>query len=784
MRNEYFAHTSDSHDNEKLIDHLRLTADLAEANGLAFHNEKVCRQLGLLHDVGKRTESFQQVLEKKKTKQDHAIVAAIYYFNHGLIDNVWLKKRLALIMAAHHSNLYTMEPLGDGNTQHKSGSSSHNINFAFKEENINCEWFTTLDRMKEIAVSDNEEYNDIQKYIDEHQLLMELEESDYFPIKDMTMNERMFYVRMLYSCLVDADYSATAEYSNSGWLEKHFYMNRFDVDTFTKKFDTYHDDLIKNATDSDMNRLRNQVYDSCAENGSKKTGFLTLTAPTGTGKTLALMKFALQQAKAFHKNRIIVILPFLSIIDQNANIYQEIFGRDAVLVDDSQTEYTDETRIQSERWSSPIIVTTSVKFFSTLFTSKATDVRRLHNIANSVVVFDECQTLPSYVLNSSIEVLNSLVKYYNTTVLFSTATKPSYKYREKGGEDIRPRSILLKDSIAVSLMRWQADEIMNNVESAFAIYNKIKNTSVTFTKNKDTMDCESLIDYYADEQAALYIFNTTSHASEMYDAVVNRYGSDGCYIITSKFCAVDKLYIIDKVNRRLKNGEFVRLIATQCIEAGVDFDFPVGAREFAPLDSVIQSSGRVNRNGLQDGRFLVFKYIKSSRYDYPTTDYRNASCITIDLSDKNNGIDFYNLQMMDKYFNKLYHTKGYDKDDKFLRDGIYFDCYQNVTSNYKIIDSNRQATMLVRPVFADTVEFDRLIDKIKKNNFIITKGDLKRLSKYTLAVYYNKTICPSSFSEPLHFRYDDDGMGWFYVDDDSFYTDRGFDAKARVGSVF
>lgn len=480
MRNEYFAHISDSHDNEKLIDHLRLTADLAEANGLAFHNEKVCRQLGLLHDIGKRTESFQQVLERNKTKQDHAIVAAIYYFNHGWIDNLWLKKRLALIMAAHHSDLYTMEPLGDGSTQHKSGSSSHNINFTFKEENIGCEWFTTLDRMKEIAVSDNEEYSDIQKYIDEHQLLMKLEKSDYLLINDMTMNERMFYVRMLYSCLVDADYSATAEYSDSGWLEKHFYINRFDIDTFTKKFDTYHDNLVKNATDSDMNRLRNQVYNSCAENGSKKTGFLTLTAPTGTGKTLALMKFALQQAKAFHKNRIIVVLPFLSIIDQNANIYQEIFGKDTVLVDDSQTEYTDETRIQSDRWSSPIIVTTSVKFFSTLFASKATDIRRLHNIANSVVVFDECQTLPSYVLNSSIEVLNSLTTYYNTTVLFSTATKPSYKYREY--DDVRIRSRFRKDYITVSSMKWQADEIMNDVESAFAIYDKIKNTSVVFTK--------------------------------------------------------------------------------------------------------------------------------------------------------------------------------------------------------------------------------------------------------------------------------------------------------------
>ena len=159
---------------------------------------------------------------------------------------------------------------------------------------------------------------------------------------------------MLLSCLVDADYSSTIEYDAPGYLEKHFYYDRFDAGSLMEKLDRYHEELVLYSEDSMINRLRNQVYASCEKNGALKTGFLTLTAPTGSGKTLALMKFALRQAATFKKNRIIIVLPYLSIINQNAAIYQSIFGEDMVLIDDSQTDFDDETRLYADRWSNPI----------------------------------------------------------------------------------------------------------------------------------------------------------------------------------------------------------------------------------------------------------------------------------------------------------------------------------------------------------------------------------------------------------------------------------------------
>lgn len=781
MQKEYFAHTSSTHGDEKLIDHLLLTADLAERNGSFFQSGKVCRQLGLLHDVGKHTENFQMVLSGNKVKQDHAIVAALYYYNYGSITNKWLKKRLALIMAAHHSSLYTVEPLlcNYGSSAHHVVDSCYNINSEFREIRIDSPYHRhTHDEYKEIAVADSHEFQNIKDYINVNHLLLELTDLDYLPIKCMSMNERMFYVRMLLSCLVDADYSATIEYKESGYLQKYFYDNRFDIDLFMMQFDEYHEKLVAESSDSDMNQLRNVVYNFCAKNGSLKTGFLTLNAPTGTGKTLALMKFALEQAKQFQKRRIIIVLPFLSIIDQNGGIYKDIFGDDVVLIDDSQTDYTDESRIYSDRWSSPIIVTTSVKFFHTLFASKATDLRRLHNVADSVIVFDECQTLPSDVLNTSIEVLQSLTTYYNSTVLFSTATKPSYNYRNHVEQVTNPKSQRVLDIVR---MQWSASEIMDNAQDVFDKYEVIKNTNVSCITDA-VMDCNDLIEYYKNEIAVLYIFNTVKHAKTMYEQMIDAYGDDGCYMITSNFCSVDKLHIIDEVNQKLRNGEFVRLVATQCIEAGVDFDFPCGAREYAPLDSVIQSAGRVNRNGKYNGKFLVFKYVDSGLRECPSASYYNASRITRKLAEQNHGLDFYDIAFMDSYFKELYRSPQYRDDLKSLYHSIFYDNYDGVKNDYKIIDSKSQAIMLVKPLWYDASEFNYCVQKIKDNGFVITKMLMRKLSKYTVSIDCNGNVKPNDFGTQLSIKVGRNEclINWFLVEDSNFYNKMGFDKRCHV----
>lgn len=777
MRKEYYAHISESHDNEKLIDHLELTGKLAALNGSSFHHEAVCKQLGLLHDIGKYTENFQQVLEHKKVKQDHAIIGGIYYNNHGIIKDEWMKQHMALIMACHHSFLYS--------------DSRHFSKSEFKEERLNYVHGlpqTTRDNGKDIVVSNLEEYENIQNYVKENNLLYPILPDQYFDVSIMSENEKMFYARMLYSCLIDADYSATAEYSNPGYLDKYFYNNLFDAFSFSEKLHKYHDELVSYVNQSEMNCLRNEVYKKCHEKGSVLNGFVTLSAPTGTGKTLSLMEFALENAKKFCKNRIIIVLPFLSIIEQNGNTYKKIFGDDVVLIDDSQTDYTDDVREESDRWSSPIIVTTSVKFFETLFSCRATDVRKLHNVTNSVVVFDECQTLPSDVLNSSIEVLQSLTKYYNTTVLFSTATKPSYEYRNECKTISVGNFAIAKKDIVVSNMQWYSDEIIDDVQSLFDRYDKIKKTDVICDIERKYYTCEQLADYYDGEDAVVYIFNTVKHATAMYEEMVRRYGENNCFIITSNFCAKDKLFIIKTVNEKLKNHEFVRLAATQCVEAGVDFDFPAGAREYAPFDSIIQSAGRVNRNGNYNGRFLVFTYHDHDRYDYPSAGYKYASDVSYDLALDNNGLMFYDVNLMADYFRLLYQSVNYGSDKKDLIQGESEDNYKQVADNYNLIDNKNQIIMIVEPKFnCEKEEYFSLLDDIVSNDFTITKGIMRKLAPYTVSLYCSRSFDPCVVATQLKFRKHNICTNWFLLRNDkkSLYGNCGFNTKGEIaGGIF
>ena len=773
---DYYAHKSEA-ENEDLIDHLRLTADLAERNGSAFNHAIVCKQMGLLHDIGKHTENFQKVLNHSLIKQDHAIVAGLVYNTYGseYNHNKFLREAMSLAMACHHSYLYS----DSYNFVSKDFKEQVYLDFS-NEVNV-----ATRDDNKTITVKDLDEYDNIKAYIKSNDLLMSIPDSEPFDISKMSENEKMFYVRMLYSCLVDADYSATSVFCDNKDISD-FENKAIDAELCSAQLQAYYDDLIaRSDINLPVNKLRKQVYDACSKKGSELSGFVTLTAPTGTGKTLSLMKFALEQAKRFKKDRIFVVLPFLSIINQNAEIYKNIFGSDVVLVDDSQVELTEIMQREADRWSAKIIVTTSVKFFETLFASKATSLRRLHNIANSVVIFDECQTLPSDILNSTIEILQSLTKYYDTTVLFSTATKPEYKYRDC--EIKKDRGMIRKISVNISSMKWQASEIIDDVQGIFDEYDKIKNTEVICDIEEKYYTCNDLIDYYSDENQVLYIFNTVKHAIAMYDALCNRYDKSECYIITSNFCAADKLKIIEDINNRLHENKPVRLASTQCVEAGVDFDFKAGAREYGPFESIIQSAGRVNRNGRTHGRFLVFTYENHGEYDYPSSSYRHASNISLNLADKHNGLSFYDLSQMDEYYKKLYQSEAYKSDLTELYDGEFENNYKKVSDNYKLIKDNNQAMIIVKPLYDDSSEFDMLISDVIAHDYTVNKKLMRKLSNYTVSAYCSKKFDPNTIGTQLSFRNKagkaiaDAKLNWFLINNDDNYKDYGLSKDVASG---
>lgn len=776
MRSEYYAHTSDKKENEKLIDHLVLTGELAAQNGQSFFQSEVCRQLGLLHDVGKRSEDFQRVLEHRLVKQDHAIIAAFCWSDlwKDTIKSKYIRDHMSLILASHHSYLYT----------DKDTLPFDFLSFKIPEERASDIYVThTKDKNKEIVVKTQAEYQEILDYVYENHLCIGLTDDMFLDVKPMSLNEKMFYVRMLLSCLVDADYSATAEYETPGYLDKYVRGNSFQMERLSQQFDTYYSLLLQNVKPSVMNNIRKHVYDCCTIKGAESTGFFTLTAPTGSGKTLALMKFALEQARIQRKNRIIIVLPFLTIIEQNAKVYQDIFGEDVVLIDDSETDYTDELRILSDRWANPIIVTTSVRFFETLFACKTTQLRRLHQIANSVVVFDECQTLPSHLLNSSIEILSSLVKYYRTTVLFSTATCPSYVYREGHLDVYQQRKG--RRTVDIVRMYWNAIELMDDVQNVFSDYNKMKNTKVL--SSCKPMSCMDLVDYFPEDKSAVYIFNTVKHAEAMYQCCIDKYGVDNCFLMTSRLCSIDKRAIVQRVNERLKHGDVIRVVATQCIEAGVDFDFDCGAREYAPLDSIIQSAGRVNRNCNGCGEFLIFDYIQHGRYDYPSMSYKVASDISRYVIGQEDVINFYDLSFMDMYFKNLYQSLDYAMDSKDLIQAISRDDFAEVTKQYDMIQKAHQVTMIVRPMYGSESElelFDKLVQEIQQQDFRITKKMMRQLRPYSVSIFASQSCQPSDFGSPLSLCYHghEEFINWYLVTLEGVYTDYGLHTTINTGS--
>lgn len=774
---EYYAHTSD-HGNETVLEHSQKVGTLASMYGKNFGHEKVMYQIGMLHDVGKNTLNFQRVLRGEVTKQDHAIVGAIIYNELGkeYCEDKWMREHITLTGACHHSYLYQND--AEESLRHMFSEKANLKSFvSYQGERVSK---TTRDNDKFVALSGKEEYEEITDLIKKNDYLIHLAKDDYFDTSSMSENEKMIYERMLFSCLVDADYSATSSFCEEIPLSD-FYPKNIDVDTFCNNLKSYQETLVSGCDkNSAINKMRQEVYESCGKKGKDFSGFVTLTAPTGTGKTLALMNFALEQARHFKKERIFIVLPYLSIIEGNGSIYKDIFGEENVLIDSSQSDISEETRLNADRWEYPIVVTTSVKFFEMLFACKTTDLRKLHQVANSVVVFDECQTLPSKILNSTIETLQTLTKYFGTTVLFSTATKPVYKYRNH----IEKRDVVNSygnKELLLSKMEWKSSEIIDDVPKMFRDYKRYKNTNVYYDKDR-TYNCKDLIDFYKDSESVMYVFNVVKHAEEMYKELLNNYNKDSCFLITGHMCALDKLSLIREIKHRLKNHLPVRLTATQCIEAGVDFDFIDGAREIAPWESIVQTAGRVNRNGLDNGSFLIFDFYDKGSSAYPSASYKTASDASKKILNEKteNHIDLYNLDLMDAYYKELYTgTANYSGDKKELYDGYADNCYANVDSAYQIIEDKNQLIIVVKPFSPYQVEeYNSYLSDIKDNDFTITKALMKKLSPYTVSLYASSNIDINEIGDQLSFRkHEDSKTNWYILRDDSLYTDLGLQKK-------
>jgi CRISPR-associated endonuclease/helicase Cas3 len=399
------------------------------------------------------------------------------------------------------------------------------------------------------------------------------------------------WIRMLYSCLVDADFLDTEQFMNPE--QSAYRPSQIDLASLKERFDSYMTAKEAGVPDTPVNRARKGILMQCREKGiSLEPGMFSLTVPTGGGKTLASMAFALEHALTHGKKRVIFAIPYTSIIEQTAAVYREVFGNDVVLEHHSNLDPSRETpasRLATENWDAPIIVTTNVQLFESLFAAKSSACRKLHNIVNSVIVLDEAQILPTDYLQPIVSVIKSLTAHFRTSIVLCTATQPVLSGKVGTGKDI------LKGFDEGSVR-----ELMFDPKKLFSVFQRVRVRMLG--QADERYEWVDIAKRLQEHEQVLCIVNTRKDCRELHAQMPG-----GTVHLSALMCPEHRSNVIAEVKSKLKAGEPVRVVSTQLLEAGVDIDFPKVYRAFSGLDSIAQAAGRCNREGhLVCGDVFVF----------------------------------------------------------------------------------------------------------------------------------------------------------------------------------
>lgn len=528
-----------------LSDHLHDTAERAEKFADYFQSGSIGKILGYSHDYGKNSPDFQKRLEGSSQRVDHKTAGALlvhkkYPFPYGLI--------MAYAVYGHHRGL--------------PNHISHGNRIGLEE----------ILRTNEFAVIDNE-----QPTLPELLIASKLSRSSN-PGLSISL-----WIRMVYSALIDADYTDTAIfYQNDKLLPNKIYS----IKELDWLFQPKLMELLGKPLVNQVSEARRYVLQSCLNAAAGAKGIYTLEAPTGSGKTFASLAFALKHALQHEMRRIIVALPFTSIIEQTADVFREVFGQDAVLEYHSNVAYRQDQEMEfdpkqfaSENWSASLIVTTNVQLFESLFSSKPSKARKLHHLAGSVIILDEAQALPSGLLLPSLAVLKCLCADYGVTVLLCTATQPALK----------PEWI---DHAAITKI----------IEDPMGLYNKLKRVDVSVIGKRSDSD---LIELLMSHQRAMCIVNSRKKAQQLFRLMPE---TENVFHLSALMCPEHRSRKLAIIRNMAKDRRCI-VIATNVIEAGVDLDFPVLYREIAGIESINQAAGRCNREGeLEIGKVYLFEF--------------------------------------------------------------------------------------------------------------------------------------------------------------------------------
>jgi len=707
----FFAHSA-NHGGifEPMREHIDPVARLAAQYAAVFEATDQARAMGLLHDIGKYAERFQRGLRDHAPAGKHSMAGAILALQ--------CYKQLGCMPAAailgHHGGLGVLESRW-------------------------CAWAQSLtghiqSRPKDVTETDLRLL--VQRFREDG--------LDFPPVAaglkpGGVSSDDMLDTRILFSALVDADFIETEAHLEGDSDGPRRYRPEGPSLTPQKALAAVEEHVrsLQNKADADpqMHAMRQELHDSCLAAADLPPGLFTLAAPTGSGKTLAMLAFALRHAARHELRRVVLVMPFLNIIDQTAKLYHRLFApengfpEDYVLEDHSlaptrrpseeedplaqESESQRLIRLLAENWDAPIVLTTNVQCLESLMSSRTSACRKLHRLAKSVVMFDEVQTLPRELAVATLAALSRLRARFGASIMFATATQPAFEHLD--GHVCR-----------ISTAGWRPQDILHASEQGK--FFELASRRVCVHWEHDTpVHIEDLADRLADDESdqLMCIVNLKRHAQMLAKLLAENCGITSVRHLSTLMCPLHREAVLDDVKCSLDpdRPKPVRLISTQCVEAGVDIDFPVVYRAMAPLEAIAQAAGRCNRHGARPrpGRVHVFKPLDNEHEPIYPPGYEQAARVTETFVNDclRRGIPaedmLHDPGLTSRYFRDLYVLTGTGRD-----------AHQRERDLYKAMRAGnfREVARLYRLIPADTINilvsykpdlFDRLLQEIRSD---------------------------------------------------------------------
>jgi CRISPR-associated endonuclease/helicase Cas3 len=677
-----------------LEEHLLCVARLAARFAEAFHSESWGYCAGLWHDLGKYQAEFQQRLLGTQVSVEHSGAGAALAFK----KSKELGMPLAFVIAGHHAGLanhVSSEPGLPTPLQERLKQNAPTL-----EETLPVIPAEIAGRL----------VPPIPKFLQPSPSLQGHEMASLCRTSE-------FWTRFLFSALVDADRVNTEAFCEP---TKAALRSRFStINTLRQRLESF----IKNKIDGlfsiekakPLNLWRMEVLEACRKAAVHPPGIFSLTVPTGGGKTLSAMSFALGHAEQHALRRVIVVIPYTSIIEQNADVYRQALGAENVVEhhsnldpDKSKSTYGQElTRrheLACENWDAPVIVTTTVQFFESLFSNHPSRCRKIHNIARSVIILDEVQSLPPSFLLSIVEALNELATHYGCSIVLSTATPPALAARERF-------------EVGLTGIR----EIVANTKE---LAEKLKRVEYAWpNEDAPSMTWQQLAERMIESRQVLAVVHKRDDARNLARELQAIAPDERVWHLSALMCAAHRSEVLAQIKESLAQGAACRVVSTQLVEAGVDVDFPVVYRALGGLDSIVQAAGRCNREGhLEKGHVVVFRATTCPPRGTP----RRAMEVTETLLREAGGIlDPSDPELFENYFRMLYLVENQDvKRIQTLRQEFSF---ATVGREFKLIEDGFTTSIVV-----PYGEAEKHLQDLRKGP---TRETLRSLQRFVVNIY-------------------------------------------------